>query len=101
MQLFKHYEQIYKYFAEGKQKDNSAQNSKFLQLHNLKVSDYLTKKYALSLDFRTIDENTLHEARRWKKNVSKEIFLQIRKQVKDDENGMLTYVTLWMISWTY
>lgn len=63
-QLFKHYEQIYEYFAEGKQKDNSAQNSKFLQLHNVKVSDYLTKKYALSLDFRTIDENTLHEARR-------------------------------------
>lgn len=50
MQLFKHYEQIYKYFAEGKQKDNSAQNSKFLQLHNVKVSDYLTKKYALSLE---------------------------------------------------
>lgn len=80
MQLFKHNEQIYKYFAEGKQKDNSAQNSKFLQLHNLKVSDYLTKKYALSLDFRTIDENTLYEAKRWKKNAARKSFYKLENK---------------------
>ena len=55
MRSFEQYDEICKYFAEGKQRDNNVQ--KQLQLHNVNVGEYLTDKYALWLDFRTIDEN--------------------------------------------
>ena len=48
MQQFEHYQEICKYFAEGKQKDNNANEiQKHLQLQDVKVADYLTDKYAL------------------------------------------------------
>ena len=60
MRSFEQYDEICKYFAEGKQKDNNANEvQKHLQLHDLSVGEYLTDKYALWLDFRTIDENNL------------------------------------------
>ena len=53
--------EICKYFAEGKQRDNDANEiQKHLQLYNLGLGEYLVDKYALWLDFRTIDENELH-----------------------------------------
>ena len=52
---------IYKYFTEGKQKDNNANEvQKHLQPHDLSVGEYLNNKYALWLDFRTADESTLY-----------------------------------------
>ena len=58
MQSFEQYNEICKYFTEGKQKDNDANEvQKHLKLHNLCVGKYLTDKYALWLDFRMIDEN--------------------------------------------
>ena len=48
MRLFEQYDEICKYFAEGKQKDNNANEvQKQLQLHNVSVGEYLTDKYAL------------------------------------------------------
>ena len=35
-----------------------------IPLHDLSVGEYLTDKYALWLDIRTIDENTLHRTGR-------------------------------------
>ena len=61
MRSFEQYDETHKYFAEGKQKDNDADEAqKHLQLHDLSVGEYLTNKYALWLDFRTIDEHNLH-----------------------------------------
>ena len=61
MQSFKQYDDICKHFVKGLQKDNDANESqKHLQLHDLSIEEYLTDKYALWLNFRTIDENTLH-----------------------------------------
>ena len=61
MRLFEQYDAICKYFAEGKQKDNNANEvQKHLQLHDLNVVEYVNEKYALLLDFRVIDENDLH-----------------------------------------
>ena len=61
MGSFEQYGKICKYFTEGKQKDNNANEvQKQLQLHDLSAGEYLTDKYALCLDFRTIDANTLH-----------------------------------------
>ena len=60
MRSFEQYDETHKYFAEGKQKDNNANEvQKQLQLYGFNVGEYLTGKYALWLDFRTIDENSL------------------------------------------
>ena len=61
MRSFEQYYEICKYFAKGKQKDNDANEvQKHLKLHDVSVGEYLTDKYAIWLDFRTINENTLH-----------------------------------------
>ena len=61
MRSFEQYDEIYKYFAERKQRDNDADEiQKHLQLYNLSLGKYLVNKYALWLDFRMIDENELH-----------------------------------------
>ena len=48
MRSFEQYDEICKYFAEGKQKDNNANEvQKQLELQDLNVGEYLTDKYAL------------------------------------------------------
>ena len=87
MRLFEQYDGTRKYFTEGKQKDNNANEvQKQLQLHDLGVGEYLTDKYALWLDFRTIDENDLHGMGRMIKNASEGITLQIEKKPESDGN---------------
>ena len=57
MRPFEQYDEICKYFAEGKQRDaNANEVQKQLKLHDLSVDEYLDNKYALWLDFRTIDK---------------------------------------------
>ena len=54
MRSFEQYDEICKYFTEGKlANDVQAQ----LQLYDVSFGEYLTDRYALWLDFRTIDEN--------------------------------------------
>ena len=53
------YDEIVKHFAEGWLKEAGA-IQKHLQLHNINIASYYTNKYALWLDFRTIDDNRLH-----------------------------------------
>ena len=53
------YDEIVKHFAEGRLKEAGA-IQKDLQLHNVNIALYYTNKYALWLDFRTIDDNRLH-----------------------------------------
>ena len=87
MGSFEQYDEICKYFAEGKQKDNNTNEvQKHLQLHDLSVGEYLTDKYALWLDFRTIDENTLHGTGRRIENASEGIVLQIEKNSESAGN---------------
>ena len=56
MRSFEQYDEACKYFAEGRLA-NEVQAQ--LQLYDLSVGEYLVNKYALWLDFRTIDENEL------------------------------------------
>ena len=61
MRSFEQYDEICKYVIEGKQRDaNANEVQKQLQLYDLSAGEYLTDKYAIWLDFRTIDENVLH-----------------------------------------
>ena len=53
------YDEIVKHFAEGQLKVAGA-IQKDLQLHDVNIASYYTDKYALWLDFRTIDDNRLH-----------------------------------------
>ena len=53
------YDEIIKHFAEGWLKEAGA-IQKDLKLHNVNIALYYTDKYALWLDFRTIDDNRLH-----------------------------------------
>ena len=83
MRSFEQYDEICKYFAEGKQRDNDANEiQKHLQLYNLSLGEYLVNKYALWLDFRTIDENFLHGMGRRIENASEGITLQIEKKAE-------------------
>ena len=73
------YDEIVKHFAEGRLKEAGAiQND--LQLHNVNIASYYTDKYALWLDFRTIDNNRLHGSGRRLENTSEGIRLQITKE---------------------
>ena len=96
MRSFEQYDEICKYFAEGKERDNDANElQKHLQLYNLSLGEYLVNKYALWLDFRTIDENELHGTGRRIENASEGITLQIEK--KEESAGALNaYIYLIM-----
>ena len=74
MRSFEQYDEICKYFTEGKQRDNDANEiPKNLQLYDLNLGEYLVDKYALWLDFRMIDENELHGIGRRIENASEGI----------------------------
>ena len=75
------YDEIVKHFAEGRLKEAGA-IQKDLQLHNVDIASYYTDKYALWLDFRTIDDNRLHGSGRRLENTSEEIRLQITKKAE-------------------
>ena len=96
MRSFEQYDEICKYFTEGKQRDNNANEiQKHFQLYDLNLGEYLVNKYALWLDFRTIDENELHGTGRRIENASEGITLQIEK--KEESAGALNaYIYLIM-----
>ena len=75
------YDEIVKHFAEGRLKEAGA-IQKDLQLHNVNIASYYTDKYALWLDFRTIDDNRLHGSGRRLENTSGGIRLQITKKAE-------------------
>ena len=96
MKLFEQYDEICKYFAEGKQRDNNANEiQKHLQLYDLSLGEYLTDRYALWLHFRTIDENELHGTRRRIENASEGITLQIEKKA-ESAGALNAYIYLIM-----
>ena len=73
------YDVTMKHFGEGRLKEAGA-IQKDLQLHNINIASYYTDKYALWLDFRTIDNNRLHGSGRRLENASEGICLQITKE---------------------
>ena len=73
--------EIIKHFSEGHLK-GAGWVQKNLQLHNINIASYYTDKYALWLDFRTIDDNALHGSGRCLENTSEGIRLQITKKAE-------------------
>ena len=75
------YRHQYDEIAEGRLKEAGA-IQKDLQLHNINIASYYTDKYALWLDFGTIDDNRLHGSGRQLENTSEGIQLQITKKAE-------------------
>ena len=76
MRSFEQYDKICNNFAEGRQRDNDANDiEKHLQLYDLSLGEYLVNKFALWLDLRVIDENELHGTGRHIENASEGITL--------------------------
>ena len=73
------YDEIVKHFGEGWLKEAGV-IQKDLQMHNVNIASYYTDKYALWLDFRTIDDNRLHGSGRQLENTSEGIRLQITRK---------------------
>ena len=92
MRSFEQYDEAHKYFTEGRLA-NEVQAQ--LQLYDVSLGEYLVNKYALWLDFRTIDEKELHGMGRRIENASEGITLKIKK--KEESAGALNaYIYLIM-----
>ena len=92
MRSFEQYDEIHKYFAEGRLA-NEVQVQ--LQLYDLSAGEYLVNKYALWLDFRTIDENELHGTGRQIGNTSGGIIIQVEKKA-ETAGALKAYIYLIM-----
>ena len=96
MRSFEQYDETQTYFAEGVQRDSNANEvQKSLQMYDLSVGEYLTAKYALWLDFRTIDENELQGTGRQIGNTSGGITIQIKKKA-ETAGALKAYIYLIM-----
>ena len=96
MRSFEQYDEICKYFAEGSQKDNNANEiQKHLQLYDVSLGEYLVNKYASWLNFRTIDENELHGMGRRIENALEGITIQIEKKA-ESAGALNAYIYLIM-----
>ena len=83
---------IHKYFTEGRLA-NEVQAQ--LEIYDVSLGEYLVNKYALWLDFRTIDENELHGMGRRIENASEGITLQIEKKA-ESAGALIAYIYLIM-----
>ena len=66
-----------------------------MQLYDLSLGEYLVNKYALLLDFRTIDENELLGTGRRIENASEGITLQIERKA-ESAGALNAYIYLIM-----
>jgi hypothetical protein len=83
MKAYQMWDEVQKQFAGGnKNHPNVDIISKDLCLSDVTIGEYLTSKYALWLDLRTTDDNSLHGNGRRILNASEGITIQISKAVE-------------------
>ena len=92
MRLLVQYDEAHKYFTEGRLA-NEVQAQ--LQLYDVSLGEYLVNKYALWLDFRTIDENELHRMGRQIGNTLGRISIQFEKKA-ESAGALKAYIYLIM-----
>jgi hypothetical protein len=79
MKSYQHFDEIRKHFADGKH-HTIAHVAKELELSDVSLPDYLTSKYALFLDMRVTDDDTLHGSGRKIEGASQSIQVEIEKE---------------------
>ena len=80
MRSYQQWDEVKKLFAGGsKLLHEVSRVARSLDLHDMYLGSYLTDKYALWLDLRTVDDNGLHGSGRRVENGSEGITLQITK----------------------
>ena len=85
MRAYQQWDEAKKYFAGGpsaKRHPAVAAVAKDLGLADVTVGEYLTTKYALWLDMRTTDDDSLHGSGRRVENASEGVTIQIAKKVE-------------------
>ena len=87
MRQYQQWEEINKYFALTSKRDKETDKvAKDLYFSDTNIAKYLTKRFALWLDLRSTDDNTLHGSGRRIENASEGITIQIEKEQGPDEN---------------
>ena len=87
MQAYQQWDEIIKYFALTSKRDKETDKvAKDLCFTDTTVLKYFTTRFALWLDLRSTDDNTLHVSGRRKENTSEEVTIQIEKKQDTDEN---------------
>ena len=85
MRAYQQWDEARKYFAGGpsvKRHPEVAAVAKDLGMADVTVREYLTEKYALWLDMRTNDDDSLHGSGRRIENASEGVTVQIAKKVE-------------------
>ena len=85
MRPHQQFSEIKKIFADGKHRTNT-HVAKELELADIKLEDYATTKYALCLDMRTTDDDSLHGSGRKIEGASQSIQIQIEKKAETAGN---------------
>ena len=87
MLAYQQWDEITKYFALTSKRDKETDKvAKDLYLSDTNIEKYLTKQFALWLDLRFTDDNTLHGSGRRIENASEGVTIQIEKQQESNEN---------------
>ena len=81
MRPHQQFSEIKKIFADGKHRTNT-HVAKELELADIELEDYATTKYALCLDMRTTDDDSLHGSGRKIEGASQSIQIQIEKKAE-------------------
>lgn len=85
MRPHQQFDEIKKIFADGKHRTNT-HVAKELELADIDLEDYATTKYALCLDMRTTDDDSLHGSGRKIEGASQSIQIQIEKKAEPAGN---------------
>ena len=86
MRAYQQWDEINRFFAlTSKRNKETDMIAKDLYFTNASLTKYLTDNYALWLDLRTTDDNTLHGSGRRVENASEGITIQIAKEAESDE----------------
>ena len=87
MRQYQQWDEINKYFALTSKRDKETDKvANDLYFSDTNIAKYLTKRFALWLDLRSTDDNTLHGSGRRIENASEGITIQIEKEQGADEN---------------
>ena len=82
MRAYQHWDEINKYFALTSKRNKETEIvARDLCFTNLSIRTYLTKSYALWLDLRSCDDNSLHGSGRTIGNSSTGITILINKKI--------------------